>query len=103
MPIVLENRGSTARDYFMLERNFLSHVRLALLLVLLASSVLLRARLPGPDRPKGHESHPNYGLGIPLASVEVAAALIVIGVGCWEYESGVSDMRAQRAFLASSE
>jgi hypothetical protein len=87
----------------MLERNFLSHVKLTLLLMLLASSVLLKARLPGPDRPKDHEDHPNFGLGIPLASVEVAAALIIIAAGCWEYESGIRDMRARRAFLTSTE
>jgi Domain of unknown function (DUF202) len=102
MPTLI-NHGSTARDHFMLERNFLSHVKLALLLVLLASSVLLRARLPGPDRPEGHETHPNFGLGIPLASIEVAAALILIGTGCWEYESGIRDMRARRGFLHSAE
>jgi hypothetical protein len=102
MPTWLENHGSAARDYCMLERNFLSHAKLGLLLMLLASSVLLRARLvPGPDRPK--EQHPNHGLGIPLASIEIAAALIVICVGCWEYEWGIRDMRARRAFLLSSE
>jgi len=103
MPTLLENHGSTARDHCMLERNFLSHARLGLLLMLLASSVLLKARLPGPDRPKDHEGHPNYGLGIPLATIQVVAAFIVIGAGCWEYESGVRDMRARRAFLLSSE
>jgi hypothetical protein len=103
MPTLVQIQGSTARDYFMLERNFLSHSRLALLLSLLASSVLLRARLPGPDRPEGHETHPNFGLGIPMASLEVAAAFVVIGVGYWEYDSGVRDMRARRAFLLSSE
>lgn len=87
----------------MLERNFLSHVKLALLLVLLASSVLLRARLPGPDRPKEHEDHPNYGFGIPLASIQVAAALVVIGAGCWEYESGMRDLHVRRGFLLSNE
>jgi hypothetical protein len=103
MPTLIENHGSTARDHCMLERNFLSHVKLGLLLMLLASSVLLRARLPGPDRPQDHEDHPNYGLGIPLASIEVGAALVVIGAGCWEYESGIRDMRARRAFLVSTE
>ena len=87
----------------MLERNFLSHARLGLVLMLLTSSVLLKARLPGPDRPKDHEDHPNHGLGIPLASIQVAAALIVIGAGCWEYESGIRDMYARRAFLLSNE
>jgi hypothetical protein len=103
MPTLLENQGSTARDHCMLERNFLSHARLGLFLMLLSSSVLLKARLPGPDRPKDHEEHPYYGLGIPLAAVQVIAALIVIGAGCWEYESGIRDMYARRAFLISSE
>ena len=71
--------------------------------MLLASSVLLKARLPGPDRPKDHEDHPYYGLGIPLASIQVAAAFIVIAAGCWGYESGLRDMHARRAFLLSSE
>jgi hypothetical protein len=102
MPTLIENHGSTARDYCMLERNFLSHVKLGLLLMLLASSVLLGARLPGPDLPKDHEN-PNHGFGIPLASIEFAAALIVIGAGCCEYESGIRDMRARRAFLLSTE
>src|SRR5260221_4122813 len=103
MPTLIENHGSTARDYCMLERNFLSHVKLGLLLMLLSSSVLLRARIPGPDRPTDHEDHPNHGLGIPLASIEAAAALIIIGAGCWAYESGIGDMRARLAFLRSTE
>ena len=103
MPTLLENQGSTARDHCMLERNFLSHARLGLFLMLLSSSVLLKARLPGPDRPKDHEEHPNYGLGVPLATIQVIAALIVIGGGCWSYESGIRDMHARRAFLLSSE
>src|SRR6266403_1074497 len=41
MPTLLENQGSTARDHCMLERNFLSHARLGLFLLLLSSSVLL--------------------------------------------------------------
>ncbi|KAI0306059.1 hypothetical protein B0F90DRAFT_1695698 [Multifurca ochricompacta] len=103
MQTSIENYGSTARDYCMLERNFLSHARLGLLLMLLASSALLNARLPGPENPGEHEKQQNHGLDIPLASIEVAAALIVIGTGCWEYESGIRDMRARRAFLVSTE
>ncbi|KAH9992974.1 hypothetical protein BJV74DRAFT_771316 [Russula compacta] len=103
LSLLLQNHGSTARDHYMLERNFLAHSQLALLLMLLASSILLRARLPGPDHPKDHETHPYYGLGIPLASIEVAAAFIVIGVGCWEYESGIRDLRVRRAFPLSTD
>ena len=40
------NTGSTARDWCMLERNILSHIKLDLLLSLLS---LLRARLSGSD------------------------------------------------------
>lgn len=103
LSLLLENHGSIARDHYMLERNFLAHSQFALLLMLLASSVLLGARLPGPDPPEDHETHPHYGLRIPLASIEVAAAFIVIAVGCWQYESGIRDLRVRRAFPLSAE
>jgi hypothetical protein len=93
----IENYGSTARDYCMLERNFLSHAKLALLLMLISSSVLLHARLDSPTNPGEHK------LGIPLAAIEIIAAFVVIGSGLWEYESGIRDMRVRRAFLNSSE
>ena len=97
MPTPIENHGSTARDYCMLERNYLSHAKLALLLMLISSSVLLRARLDSPSDPKNHWN------GIPLAAVEIISAFVVIGSGLWEYESGMRDMRGRRAFLLSTE
>ncbi|KAL0953775.1 hypothetical protein HGRIS_004959 [Hohenbuehelia grisea] len=107
-PYLLENVGSTARDFCMLERNVLSHLKLALLLGLLSSSVLLRARLvpepssdlPGAGRDGGQWSGSNKG--IALASVHVAAALAVVAAGCWEYHSGFRDLRDMRAFLVSA-
>jgi len=84
----------------MLERNFLSHAKLALLLMLISSSVLLHARLESPTNPEEHGSHK---LSVPLAAIEVISAFLVIGSGLWEYESGIRDMRARRAFLLSSE
>ncbi len=100
MPTSIENYGSTTRDYCMLERNFLAHAKLALLLMLVSSSVLLQARLESPANPEKHGSNK---FGIPLAAIEVVSAFIVIGSGLWQYESGTRDMRARRAFLLSSE
>lgn len=92
---IVENNGSTARDYAMMERNLLSHMKLAVLLSLLASSVLLRARLvPQEDRNK------ETG-GIPMAIIEFAAALLCIIAGGWEYWQNYHDLRNQRAFLTS--
>ena len=84
----------------MLERNFLSHAKLALLLMLVSSSILLRARLDSPTNPEDHGSHK---LSIPLAVIAITSAFVVIGSGLWEYESGMSDMRERRAFLLSTE
>ena len=84
----------------MFERNFLSHVKLALLLMLVSSSVLLRARLDSPTSP---EDHGNHKLSIPLSAIEIITAFVVIGSGLWEYESGMRDMRGRQAFLHSTE
>lgn len=99
MPTSIENYGSTARDYCMLERNFLAHTKLALLLMLISSSVLLHARLDSPTNP---EEHGHDKLSISLAALEIIAAFAVIGSGLWEYESGIRDMRVRQAFLHSS-
>ncbi|KAH9066497.1 hypothetical protein EDB87DRAFT_1586447 [Lactarius vividus] len=103
MPTSIENHGSTARDYCMLERNFLSHAKLALLLMLVSSSVLLQARLDCPTNPEEHDGGGGHELSIPLATIEVISAFVVIGSGLWEYESGIRDMRVRRAFLLSTE
>lgn len=84
----------------MLERNFLSHIKLALLLLLLFSSTVLQARLSGVD-PSGSSSRPS-DISIALASLQLAAALCLVLGGFWEYESGFRDMRNMRAFLVST-
>jgi hypothetical protein len=94
---LVENTGSTARDFCMLERNILSHVRLALLLALLSSSVLLRARLVPNDNPQ----HPPAS-DLPMAAVQFAASIAAIAAGIWEYQSGYRDLRNLRAFLVST-
>ncbi|KAF5361916.1 hypothetical protein D9756_002278 [Leucocoprinus leucothites] len=93
-PNEVENAGSQARDFCMLERNFLSHVKLMLLLAILSWSVLLHARLV-PEQP---EETSNNG-GIPLSAVEYGAALVCAGAGCWEYYEGYRDLRKLTPFL----
>ncbi|PPQ78404.1 hypothetical protein CVT25_011627 [Psilocybe cyanescens] len=92
---MVPNTGSTARDFCMLERNILSHFKLALLLSLMSSSLLLHARLVPGEQDSGSG-------GVPLASVEFAAAMIAILAGIWEYYSGYADLRQARAFLAAA-
>ena len=99
MPLLCENTGSAARDFAMLERNLLSHIRLAMLLLLLAASVLLQARLPSPSDPSG--GTPRSAGNLPLASIETAAAIIAIGAGIWEYRRGYQDMQDMKGFLTA--
>lgn len=98
-PHMVKNTGSNARDFCMLERNLLSHLKLALLLSLLSSSMLLRARLV-PDT--GGLPELQSKDGIPLAVVQIAASIAVIVAGAWEYHSGYKDLRDMRAFLVAA-
>ncbi|KAF9525329.1 hypothetical protein CPB83DRAFT_859641 [Crepidotus variabilis] len=93
-PHLVENAGSTARDYCMLERNLLSHIKLALLLTLLAASLLLSARLVPP----GEQDHESPG-SIALASIESVTAIACMVAGCLEYYWGYRDIKNSRAFL----
>ena len=92
----LVNSASTARDFCMLERNILSHLKLALLLSLLSSSLLLQARLVPSTTNKQTEAS-----SIPLASLLFVAAIACISIGLWEYFRGFRDMRLSRAFLST--
>ncbi|KAF8202172.1 hypothetical protein BJ912DRAFT_1053400 [Pholiota molesta] len=91
---MVENTGSTARDFCMLERNILAHLKLALLLSLLSSSLLLQARLvPGQDNENQNPLRYLWHL-----SNSLPALAAVVG-GVWEYYSGYWDLRKSRAFL----
>ncbi|KAF8555996.1 hypothetical protein OG21DRAFT_771363 [Imleria badia] len=97
MPLSLEVVGSNVRDFCMLERNFLSHLKLVLLLILLSSSALLGIRLPGPS------SSDEGTLGkasLPVAIIQLLAAFATIAAAIWEYQSGVKGLLGVRAFLA---
>jgi hypothetical protein len=95
-PYVVPNKGSAARDFCMLERNLLSHLKLALLFSILSSSILLRARLvPDP----GDSSDAEDKASLPLAGVLLVASLATMGAGAWEYNVGYRDLMNMTAFL----
>ncbi|KAF7356612.1 hypothetical protein MVEN_00995300 [Mycena venus] len=94
---MIANTGSTARDFCMLERNLLSHLKLALLLSLLSSSVLLRARLVPEDNP----TQMSGTTGVVVASLQFTAAIAAIIAGVWEYYCGYWDLRNMHAFLVA--
>jgi hypothetical protein len=100
MPLTLvRNEGSTARDFCMLERNLLSHLKLALLLSLLSSSFLLKTRLfPNPS---GNGGFDYEELGLPSSIVLYVAGIITIIGGVWEFFGGHRDLRTGRAFLSA--
>jgi 6-phosphogluconate dehydrogenase len=95
-PQLVENAGSVARDFCMLERNILSHLKLALLLSLLSSSLLLQTRLI-PGREEEHDAISE----IPLACVQFLAAIAAICAGLWEYYNGYRDFRKMKALLTA--
>lgn len=76
----------------MLERNILSHLKLALLLSLLSSSLLLNARLVPQS---GHQASGS----VPLASIEFGAAMCCVVGGAWEFYNGYRDLKHDRAFM----
>jgi hypothetical protein len=92
MSPTVEITGSATRDYCMLERNILSHFKLAVLLSILSSSLLLDARLVPQT---GHQA-----LGsLPLAIIEFIAAMFCIVAGAWEYYNGYRALKDARAFM----
>lgn len=119
MPSVVDNVGSAARDYCMLERNVLAYFKLgeplnnvtgpslhihhanpALLLSLLSSSVLLKARIPDPSK-NGSTEWPSKA-GIPMATFQMVASLAAIAGGFYAYYSDMRAMRNMRAFLVAT-
>ncbi|KAF9808270.1 hypothetical protein IEO21_07913 [Rhodonia placenta] len=99
MPAFMENTGSTARDFQMLERNLLSHVKLAMLLSLLSSSILLRTRLSGGSSTSSGDPSK---IQLPIASLEFAAALCTIFAGMYQYFRTWKDYQTLRGFLTAT-
>lgn len=100
-PPLYENTGSTARDYLMLERNLLTHLKLALLLSIVAASVILKAKLV-PSTEDASQTEGERPQWLALASFEFAAALFTIGAALWQYYDASDDMRTARPFMESS-
>jgi hypothetical protein len=100
---MLDIIGSNPRDFCMLERNFLSHVKLALLFVLFGAAVLLQVRLPlkssGPDDQDTSKTH---SITYILAAIAAAAAIFVILAGYGEYELSFRDIRELRPSFKST-
>lgn len=102
MPVEHSVVVSEGRDYAMLERNLLSHLRLGLLLMLLSASLLLHTRLPTPSDP-GSAHTPHATSDLAIAIIEVVAAVVAVAAGIWEYWQGYIDIKTQRGFLRASQ
>lgn len=100
MPLLNEIAGSSVRDFCMLERNYLSHFKLVLLLLLLSCSALLNTRLPAPGSEGGH--HGKQKADFPISTLQIIAAVLTIIAAVWEYHRGVRDLLKVRAFLVGT-
>ncbi|KAL1944900.1 hypothetical protein VTO73DRAFT_2520 [Trametes versicolor] len=98
MPKEQEIVGSAGIDFAMLERNLLSHLRLAVLLSLLSSSLLLHTRLLTPSDP-GSAQTPASKTGLATAIIEVIAAVAAIAA---EQEDASARRSGQTAAGSSS-
>ncbi|KAG8798408.1 hypothetical protein FRB91_008115 [Serendipita sp. 411] len=99
-PVLVDNVGSEARDFCAIERTYLSHMRLGVLLSLLSASLLLNARLPDP---KGHSAQATVpGYSIPLASLYFVASLCGLAAGIHNYERLWKGLKDGAAFVQSS-
>ncbi|KIK91896.1 hypothetical protein PAXRUDRAFT_148451 [Paxillus rubicundulus Ve08.2h10] len=102
MPLYLEIVGSMVRDFCMLERNFLSHFKLVLLLMLLTSSALLGTRLPASPGSDASQAATLGKANFPVAIIQFIAALAAIAAAFWEYHTGVKDLMRVRAFFIAT-
>lgn len=75
----------------------LAHIKLALLLSVLSSSLILQARLVPTTDEGGYVQE----YGMPLAIIQFTAALLAIAAGVWEFHVGYRDLMRMRAFLAA--
>ncbi|KZT37000.1 hypothetical protein SISSUDRAFT_988406 [Sistotremastrum suecicum HHB10207 ss-3] len=94
----VENVGSTTRDFLALERNWLTHIRLVVLLSLLSSSILLRSRLslsPNAPRDLPHSA-------LPVGSLYFAGAVAVSIASIVQYRSRFRDFFSFKGFLRPS-
>ena len=84
-----------------IERTYLSHLRLGVVLALLSASILLNARLPDPNGDRDPSNSPSQLHGLGFGSVYFVAALAALFGGLINYDKLWSDMKNGRAFVQS--
>ncbi|ORY74286.1 hypothetical protein BCR35DRAFT_306737 [Leucosporidium creatinivorum] len=95
--LLVENRGSTARDYLARERNWLSWVKLSTTLAVISAAMLLRFQFGEQIKVPGYEVASEIPLGI-LFSIAAGASLLVGVGGHFSYDQL---MRRQAGFVYS--
>ncbi|QRW00126.1 transmembrane protein [Ceratobasidium sp. AG-Ba] len=95
---LVPNTGSAARDYCTIERTLLSFTRLGLVLFMLSTSLLLKARIPNPDdsTDSGNSGSP---ASFPLGTIYTAASILAIVAGWLGYESDLKGLLEERGFV----
>jgi hypothetical protein len=84
-----------------IERTYLSHLRLGLVLALLSTSILLNARLPAPNDDEDPTSSRSRLQGLKFGSLYFVAALAAFFGGLFNYDKLWSGMISGRAFVQS--
>lgn len=82
-----------------IERTYLSHIRLGLLLSLLSAAILLNARLPDPITESSEGSHPYT---VTLGSLYFIASILGLTAGLFNYERLWKGLKDGAAFVQSS-
>jgi len=100
-PVHVDNIASEARDFCAIERTYLSHLRLGVVLTLLSASILLNARLPAPNADGDPTSDHDQLQGLRFGSLYFAAALAAFFGGLLNYDKLWSGMKNGRAFVQS--
>ena len=84
-----------------IERTYLSHLRLGVVLALLSASILLNARLPNPDGDRDPTGGGSQLQGLGFGSLYFVAALAALFGGLFNYDKLWSGMKSGRAFVQS--
>lgn len=84
-----------------IERTYLSHLRLGVVLALLSASILLNARLPDPNGDKDPTRSGSQLQGLGFGSLYFVAALAALFGGLINYDKLWSGMKSGRAFVQS--
>ena len=81
-----------------IERTLLSFSRLGLVLFVLSSSLLLKARIPDPDDDKDH-GHTTGPASLPLGIIYALVSMLAILGGWMGYESDLKGLRNELGFV----